>query len=253
MTALFAQLDRYNVTWTTPGQTDRAAMPLGNGEVGVSLWVQADGEVHLYIARTDARTECDRSVKLGKVRLKFLPAAHLPAGCFRQTLVLRDGRIDLRWGDDGAPVASLQVFVDAEQPILYVTGSFAQPATVQADYQTWRTAPRQNAPANSTESATLTGAVETADVVQAADAGILFYHQNGPTIIPFLSELQAVNPIAARIPDCLSGRVFGGLMSMEGAVPAGPCGLPGSFSPSSGAPQPLPARGTRNVSPAVII
>ncbi len=76
-TALFAQLDRYNVTWTTPSQTDRAAMPLGNGEVGVSLWVQADGEVHFYIARTDARTECDRSVKLGKVRLKLTPAAHL--------------------------------------------------------------------------------------------------------------------------------------------------------------------------------
>lgn len=73
--ALFAQLDRYNVTWTAPGQTDRAAMPLGNGEVGISLWVQAAGELHFYIARTDARTECDRSVKLGKVRLK------LTSGC----------------------------------------------------------------------------------------------------------------------------------------------------------------------------
>jgi len=224
-TSLFAQLDRYNVAWTTPGQTDRAAMPLGNGEVGVSLWVQAPGEIHFYIARTDARTECDRSVKLGKVRLTFSPAAQLLDAGFQQMLVLRDGRIDIQWRGADGNAASLQVFVDAEQPILYVTGSFAQPVTVQADYQTWRTAPRQNAPANSVETATLLGAVETADVVQAADAGIFFYHRNGPTIIPFLRDLEAVTPIADRIPDCLTDRIFGGLMSMAGAVPGEPAGL----------------------------
>ena len=219
------QLDRYNVVWTTPGQTDRAAMPLGNGEVGLSLWVEAAGEIHFYIARTDARTECDRSVKMGKMSLKFSPPPQLLAGSFQQVLVLRDGRIDIQWrGDDGS-VASFQAFVDADQPIVYVTGSFTQPLTVGADYQTWRTAPRQHAPANSTEAATLMGAVETADVVQAVDAGVLFYHENGPTIIPFLRDLQAVNPMAGQIPDCLTGRIFGGLMSMAGAVRCGTAGL----------------------------
>lgn len=222
---MFVQLERHNVIWTEPGQTDRSSMPLGNGEVGINLWVQKDGEVHFYLARTDARTECDRSVKLGKVRIRFSPSLAGAVRPFRQTLLLRNGRVELQWGDDGAPAASLQVVVDAEQPVVYVTGQFAQPVTVQAEFQTWRTAPRQHAPANSTETATLTGAVESADVVQDVEEGILFYHQNGPTIIPFLTELEAVAPLVDRIPDCLANRIFGGLMTLDGAVPTGAGGL----------------------------
>jgi len=48
-------LDQYNVTWTDFAQTDRSSMPIGNGEVGVNLWVQRGGEIHFYFARTDAR------------------------------------------------------------------------------------------------------------------------------------------------------------------------------------------------------
>ena len=70
---MLSMLDRYNVTWQEPAETDRSAMPLGNGEVGISLWVLADGEIQFYIARTDACTELDRCVKLGKVRIRFTP------------------------------------------------------------------------------------------------------------------------------------------------------------------------------------
>ncbi len=222
---VLGELAPYNVTWTTPGCTDRSAMPLGNGEVGISLWVQADGELHFYIARTDARTECDRCVKLGKVRIKILSDVDLIGLAFRQTLVLSDGRIDIDLGGDGENHGQVQVIVDSGQPTVYIAGTFTVPVTVEAVYQNWRTNPRQDAPANSVETATLTGAVEAADVVRQVEEGILFYHQNGPTIIPFLAGLEAVNSISESIPDCLTHRVFGGLMTLEGAVPTGSGGL----------------------------
>jgi len=47
-------LDAYNVVWTAPSQDGSGSMPLGNGEVGVNLWVEPDGDLLFYIARTDA-------------------------------------------------------------------------------------------------------------------------------------------------------------------------------------------------------
>ena len=40
---ILAQLDRCNVVYEAPGRSDRDSMPLGNGEVGISLWIEQDG------------------------------------------------------------------------------------------------------------------------------------------------------------------------------------------------------------------
>lgn len=50
-------VDAYNVVWTSPSQDSSGSMPLGNGEVGVNLWVEPDGDLLFYIARTDAWDE----------------------------------------------------------------------------------------------------------------------------------------------------------------------------------------------------
>ena len=86
-----APVDTCNVVWDAPGTGANGSMPLGNGEVGVNLWVEKDGDLLFYVARTDAWSECSQLLKLGRVRLAFTPnpfAAGLP---FRQTLNLRRG------------------------------------------------------------------------------------------------------------------------------------------------------------------
>ncbi len=203
-----SQLDSYNVTWAIPAETDRGSMPLGNGEVGINLWVLAGGAIEFYLARTDARTELDRSVKLGKVRVSFAPDARLTGSAFRQTLILAEGCIEIRYGDESGSTGVVHVFVDAELPTVYLAGRFTHPLTVMAEYENWRTGPRLH-PAS--------GACETADTVERLEGAILFYHRNGPTIIPFLTKLEAVESVASAIPDCLSDRVFGGLVQLEGS------------------------------------
>jgi hypothetical protein len=206
---MLSLLDSYNVTWTTPAQTDRGSMPLGNGEVGINVWVLASGAIEFYLARSDARTELDRSVKLGKVRVSFSPDAGLTGSAFRQTLILAEGCIEIRYGDECGNAGVVHVFVDAEHPTVFVAGHFTNPVRVTAEYENWRTGPRLH-PAS--------GACETADTVERRDRAILFYHRNGPTIIPFLAKLEAVEAIASAIPDCLTDRVFGGLMWLEGGA-----------------------------------
>ncbi len=48
-------------------------MPIGNGDIGLNIWTESNGEVVLYIGETDAWNENGRLLKLGRVRLKLTP------------------------------------------------------------------------------------------------------------------------------------------------------------------------------------
>ena len=49
------------------------SMPIGNGEVGLNVWVEPSGDLLFYIARTDAWSECNRLLKLGRIRVRITP------------------------------------------------------------------------------------------------------------------------------------------------------------------------------------
>jgi len=48
------RLDSFNVVWTEPGPGSAESMPLGNGDVGLNLWVEPGGDLVFYISKTDA-------------------------------------------------------------------------------------------------------------------------------------------------------------------------------------------------------
>ena len=48
-------------------------MPLGNGQVGINLWVEEDGDLRFYISRTDSLSEISRLLKVGGVRISLDP------------------------------------------------------------------------------------------------------------------------------------------------------------------------------------
>ncbi len=51
-------------------------MPIGNGDIGLNVWVEPSGDLVFLIGKTDAWDEnmlpC---LDLGRVRVKFTPAA----------------------------------------------------------------------------------------------------------------------------------------------------------------------------------
>ena len=181
MQAIHKLIDNYNVIWSTPGKTDRSAMPLGNGEVAVSLWVEEDGDLQLYIGRSDALTELDRNVKLGKVRITLSPNFFAKGKPFRQEFKLRKGCVDITAGDE-AEQAKIKVFVDSSNPAIYIAGEFTCPTEVTCKYQNWRTAIFGDAD----------GIHETSDIIQDKSNGILFYHRNGETSVRETAELESL-------------------------------------------------------------
>lgn len=130
--------EAYSVDWTTPGPDSTASMPLGNGDVGLNVWTESNGDVCFYIGKTDAwgsQTEPGWDtwmktggvlMKLGKIRVHTgLP----PGSSFHQTLRLTKGDILIRQGID-----TLRIWVDANHPVINVESS----TTLKATLEDWR-------------------------------------------------------------------------------------------------------------------
>lgn len=211
------RLDSYNVKWNTPGRTDRSSMPLGNGEVAINVWVEQDGDLQFYIARTDALTELDRNVKLGKIRVRLSPNPFLKGNSFHQELHLRDGNMEIHAGE-GEKKICLRIFVDAESPTIYVTGEFASAIKVSLSYETWRTEARPSGSDSPLSERSTYNISESADIVTNEREKVLFYHRNGETCIPAHAALQGLMEHLDCIPDTLTNRTFGGIIRMPGAV-----------------------------------
>ena len=197
-------------------------MPLGNGEVGLMLWVEAGGDLQFYLSRTDSRTELDRLVKLGKVRLNLTPNPFATGQPFRQELRLHDGHAEITAGPPANRV-TLHVFVDSDSPTLHVTGTSTAPLTVRATYETWRTADYTgNADDSPLGGSGLPNLYESADVVSApAGNRLAFYHRNAWSCVAQTAAIQFMTPYLNDIPETLANRTFGGWMTLTGAATSG--------------------------------
>ena len=85
----------YDVVWRSPSSDASGAMPLGNGELGINLWVEPSGDLLFYLSRTDSWSETGRLLKLGKVRVSLSPNPFAAGSAFTQRLNLQQGTIDV--------------------------------------------------------------------------------------------------------------------------------------------------------------
>lgn len=197
------QVAQCNVMYHLPGQTDRSAMPLGNGELCASLWCQGDRELCFYLARSDALTELDRTVKLGRIRVTFSEPVFGPD--FAQTLHVEEGYLSVE--DEGL---SLFAWVEQGSHTMRLWGRLPEGVEAQARYETWRTVPLGSGNSFDPDVA----AVESADVVRESEEGTWFFHRNGETMVAETATLQEVTPEERNcLSDLLEGRIFGGLLT----------------------------------------
>jgi alpha-L-fucosidase 2 len=129
-------LDRLNVVWDSPSESSFGSMPLGNGDVGANVWVEPNGDLLFYIGKVDALDAGHLLPILGRARLRFAPP--LDVRNFRQTLVLEDGAVRVEAGG-----VELSVWVDANNPVIRVTGMSKTPVEVVTSFETLRPCSQQ--------------------------------------------------------------------------------------------------------------
>lgn len=205
---IIEKIKESNVSYCVLGKTDRSAMPLGNGELCTSVWVNEKGKICFYISRSDALSELDRTLKLGMVILDFYPNPFLN-GHFTQTLDVADGNIRFQ-GDE----TEIYMCIDPECNQILMQGNFARETKISASYYTWR----DKARCISGEFGEYNEIFESADTVKTLENGIVFYHKNGPNIIEITAKNQEVEKAVQYMPDFLTNRIFGGYMELQGSV-----------------------------------
>jgi alpha-L-fucosidase 2 len=138
-------LDSYNVAWDVPGPTSSQSMPIGNGDIGLNVWVEPNGDLCFLISKTDSwgapsPTEKNNWIKdsgvlmkLGKVRISVTPNPLAQGKPFIQTLKLRTGEILVKEGD-----LQFKVWVDANHPVIRVETQSTTMANVKVTLNNWR-------------------------------------------------------------------------------------------------------------------
>lgn len=126
----------YHVVWDTPSENSWGSMPIGNGDVGANVWVNPQGELEFYISKTDAFSEINQLLKIGKLTVT-VSSDILAKGRFKQELDLYNGIIRIAaW--QGVDSLFLNFWVDANQPVIHVEGTSSSPIEIKVTNNMWR-------------------------------------------------------------------------------------------------------------------
>ncbi|MBI9016665.1 MAG: LamG domain-containing protein [Phycisphaerae bacterium] len=134
----FNDLDSYNVLWDSPSKDASGSMPLGNGDIGINTWMQENGDLIIYISKTDSWGDNSRLLKVGKVRISFSPnILENPDTKFSQELKLKNGQIIISIMQ-GNKRLKCEIWVDANNPTINIDTASDFEFTATAKIELWR-------------------------------------------------------------------------------------------------------------------
>ena len=206
-------LESLNVVWTSPSLNAQGSMPIGNGDVGLNVWVEPDGDLLFHIGKTDAWSENGRLLKLGRVRVELTPNPFIDGAPFQQELRLREGEIAIAAGK-GARATTIRVWVDANRPVIRIAAGSESPFDMQVSLETWRKGRRELKDMDAHSARGLVGGpepivVEPDVIVRGQKNRIVWYHRNERSLWPGNLNLQALGHLANTMEDPLLHRTFG--------------------------------------------
>ena len=219
------QLGKYNVVWDSPSKDYNGSMPLGNGAIGLNVWMEENGDLAFYISKTDSWGDNGRLLKVGKVRVNLTPNPLVQGVSFRQRLVLENGEIVIEIVDKSSEAAGssktvLRIWVDANHPVIHVATDGPKPFTATAQIELWRSEPYElpsfevsdvYLDRSKPKSMHAPMVVEPDTVLRNQPDRIGWYHHNKKTVGPELTmRIQGLSDY--KMVDPLLHRTFGGVI-----------------------------------------
>ena len=218
----FAQhpVDAYNVVWNSPSKDSSGSMPLGNGDVGLNVWTEENGDIVFYAAKSDAWNENGQLMKVGRVRVRLTPSPFVAGQGFKQTLHLRTSEIVIQGGNAGSQ-GKVSIWVEAFNPVIRVDAETQRPTEVQVIYERWRDQPRVLEGTEVESAYGLEGGPEPVrslgDTIQQETGDTLvWYHRNTRSVFPTVMKHQGLADAIVSMGDPLQDRTFGALLRGEG-------------------------------------
>lgn len=210
---IFKMVENYSFSYS--GEMDNAlkSLPLGNGDVGVNVWLASDKKLHLLVSKSDSWSELYRLIKPAYVVLDINPCPFIDGADF--TLSIADGVLSICKDE-----VSIKVYVDAFSPCIRVDVQSKTPRTVKAEFINYRTAKlAPNDPSNNFANG-LMGVEESVDLITPTKNGGIaqIHHNNDSCYIPSLRH-QDMEFYIGKESDPLLNRTFGaGIYSSDMVV-----------------------------------
>ncbi|MCF7837907.1 MAG: DUF5703 domain-containing protein [Candidatus Marinimicrobia bacterium] len=203
-------------------------MPLGNGDIGINVWAEENGDLLFYLSKTDAWDENARLLKLGRLRVSLSPNPFAAGGAFRQELDLANGCLRISASPGGAAstgACSILLWVDANRPVVRVEIKSPRPIESRVAVELWRTVERPREGAEGHCDAGLRSPDERETVYPDAvlDGGpdaLLWCHRNRGSCWTATLERQDMAEWVNQGRDPLLHRTFGALLRGDGLVKA---------------------------------
>ena len=217
------ELLNHNVIWTTQSRNSSESMPVGGGDIGVNVWVEA-GQVYLYVSRSGTFDENNTLLKLGRIKLSLSPNP-FAGKTFRQELVLKDGYV-LISGEDGKLNAKIKVWVDVFKPVVNIEIEAKQKVRTAASYESWRFEDRMTKGKENNQNSykwAPQGIVKTTkDEIDFSGNQIEFSHQNAAeTVFDVAVRQQGLAHYQSKLYNPLKGLKFGGSMQGKNMIASG--------------------------------
>jgi hypothetical protein len=220
----FNELRTYNVVWNSPSEDYFGSMPLGNGDISLNVWIEQNGDLLFYIGKTDSWGDNSRLLKVGRVRLKLTPNPFEDSKDFQQILCLQDGTIYIQFGPKENPV-KLNIWVDANNPVIHITADADKPITLTAFAEPWRTEKYEletievsdiNLDRSKPDSKHAPTIVEPDVILKNQKGRIGWYHHNTKSIGPELTMRQQ-GLENYQMTDPILHRTFGAVITADNA------------------------------------
>ncbi|NJD01503.1 MAG: hypothetical protein FIA99_02615, partial [Ruminiclostridium sp.] len=205
------KIEKFNVIWNTPGSGSPDSMPAGNGDIGVNVWTEENGDLLFYISKTDTWNENMRRLNIGRMRVSFKPGLNVKNMSFSQKLDFCQGSISICTGQ---PEMEIVIWVDANRPVIHLDIRGSNPFETEAVLEVWRTSERRLEGQELHSSYAMCDSpepvIELPDVVvENQDDRVIWYHRNEASIWDATMRLQGLQDIEERYDDPLLHLTFG--------------------------------------------
>ncbi len=210
----------YSLVWDYPSVDPRDSMPVGNGDIGGNVLVQKNGDILIYVGKSDAWDEYSRLLKVGKIRIKFTPNLFEGAENFQQILNFAKGEIVIRYGEEPNNIL-IRIWVDALNSVIRVEAQSGIEFQQEATLEMWRVERRELKGIELHSACGMYGRnapvfVEPDTILKDSKESVLWYHHNNHSIWQENLSIIGLKESKNKLKDPLSGRIFGACMRGDG-------------------------------------
>ncbi|MCK5811815.1 MAG: hypothetical protein KAG94_02880 [Clostridiales bacterium] len=117
--------------YTTQGKNDCDSLPLGNGDIGITVWPHEKNMISMFISKTDSFSSALELLKIGKITIELNT---------KETLTFKSYELDITTGvfTVAYQEATVLIFVDYHNPCIRMKINSAKEITVIIHHDNWR-------------------------------------------------------------------------------------------------------------------